>query len=213
MDVISEDSLHLFLGSGRLLVAGYSNSGKSFLTAQIIKKYSAYFDKIIVSGVEKFPIEDKYNNISILKNELYDPFDENFIGDGNIKILAVYDDLILNKEAEEIICRIFVKGRHKNISIIYITQHLYLQSKSHRIISLNASHIVLMRIRDINQIRYFARTFLEKNKIDSFVKVYEKYVIKKDYGYILIDFSINQNPKLMIRSDIVGEAYEKAIIL
>ena len=71
--------------------------------------------------------------------------------------------------------KIFTQGcHHLGLSVMFITQNLFVQGKSARTISLNTTYVVLFKnIRDQLQIRYFARQ-LFPNKVDQFLSIYEK---------------------------------------
>ena len=51
-------------------------------------------------------------------------------------------------------------------------------------------------------------------KIEGFVKLYRKNVIKKRFGYLMVDYDkdIEEDP-LSIRTDVIDEGYEKCFLL
>lgn len=108
----------------------------------------------------------------------------------------------------------FIKGRHQNISSIFLTQNLYLQDKAFRIIGLNCSHTILCKSRDLKQISLFAGSFLEKKLVASFIEVYKQMVQKKKFGYILIDFQQDIDSPIAVRTNVFNETpYESAFAL
>ena len=62
-------------------------------------------------------------------------------------------------ERDSVIAKLFTKkSHHGNLSVIYIVQNLFHQSKDHRTISLNTSYIVLTKnVRDASQVIYLAK--------------------------------------------------------
>lgn len=207
--VITEDQLNIFSKPARILIGGYSSSGKTFFTLQLLEKYGSLFDNVIICGLEPSELKSKHSNISF-KTGLYDPFiDDDLQG----KTLMIVDDLMDNKHYLKVVAKVFSKGRHKKISCIFISQNLYLQDQSYRTISLNASHFVLFKCRDISQISHFARTFIEKEKQSNFISCYRKHVLEKDYGYIIIDFDKKHNSPLLIRTDLFSDNFELCIKL
>ena len=83
----------IFNVPARLIIAGYSNSGKSVLCRKIIEKYHSKFKQILYCGVDSHPLQDN-NEIGekmIVSSEILNPFEYVFNnGDGNL--LFVLDD-------------------------------------------------------------------------------------------------------------------------
>ena len=104
----------------------------------------------------------------------------------------------------------FVRARHLGVSLIFLSQNLYLQDRNYRVIGLNVTHVFLLKQRDLKQIILYAKSFLEDNLVQKFVDVYKKIVLKIKYNYILIDFTKDYDSPLLIRSNLTGETYEKA---
>lgn len=211
--IIDEADVNIFKEPARIMVAGMSNSGKSYLIAALARRYMQTFSKIIICSESEFPLE-KTNPKIVYFNGIYDPFEEDENADKYEHKLIILDDMMLTTAANErLIASIFTRGRHRNVSAVYISQNLFNRSPLFRIISLNCNYFIITRCRDLNQLKIFARSFLQKEKCDGFVKVYEKYVQGKKYGYILIDFTQLYGSKLMFRTDIVGTSYEKVILI
>jgi hypothetical protein len=80
--------------------------------------------------------------------------------------LFIIDDMMGEKDG--VICKLFTKkSHHGNLSMIYIVQNLFHQSKEHRTISLNASYLCLTKnVRDASQITHLAKQLYPNNKID-----------------------------------------------
>ena len=62
-----EEQVDLFHHPARMLVAGFSNSGKSELVARLVAKYHFKFSHIFVCGTTKHPLQ----KVSSIKNKLY----------------------------------------------------------------------------------------------------------------------------------------------
>ena len=89
-------------------------------------------------------MQDAYKNI-----EDYNPRK-------NRKVLTVFDDVIAdminNKKLNPIVTELFIRGRKRNISIVFITQSCFKVPKDVR---LNSTHFFIMKIpnkRDLQQI-------------------------------------------------------------
>ena len=204
------DDLNIFKHPARLIVAGTSNSGKTFLVNSLIKKYHKNFTHIFICGVTEHDLQ----NDNDIKNKLYlskdiiDPIKE--LDDFEMKnanILFVVDDLQHQAVVSTIVADMYTKGRHNNISICMLQQNLFLKGKFARDISLNASHFILLRMRDITQIQFLARQVYGAGKIsNAFVDLYKHSVLGRKFGYLLVDLALNTPNELQLRSNIVGES-------
>ena len=202
---VQEIDVDIFNLPARLLVSGCSGSGKSFFISRLLRKYKTYFNQIIVIGSDLENCED----LQIKRDDTFNPLIDDFEG----SILVIYDDIILNKKLISDAADIFCRGRHMKISIIVLSQNLFFNCKFFRVISLNATHIVLFRMRDLKQISCFGKTFLTKNEVDKFLILYKKIVLKQKYSYLLVDFTKNSEDVLALRSLVANENYEVVYIL
>ena len=204
---VHDYEINIFFKPARLIIAGFSGAGKSYLTSLIIAKYRHKFHSIIGYGT---PLENG-KEMGIIQDDEYNPFDE---PDSSKSKLLIFDDIIMNRNIMNLASEVYIRGRHLNISCIFLSQNIFLQDKSYRIIALNCTHVVLLRQRDLRQIVCFARTFLPSEKIDKFISLYKKEVLKKRHQYILIDFTSDFDGPLAIRSSIVNEdSYERAFLI
>ncbi len=201
--IISESEINLFLNPERIILGGSSGSGKTTLVCKLVNKYRDKFAKVYVIGTD-------LDCPDIIRNDAIDPFEEENHGN---HYLYIYDDQMLNSNVMLTVSKIASYGRHKNISVILLVQNIFHQDKYFRLISLNTTRVILFRMRDKSQIAYFARTFLDKKKIPLFVDLYKKEVIKKKYGYLLIDFTGDSDDILAIRSNIANEGLERVFKL
>ena len=157
---VFETDIDIFKNHARILVAGWSNSGKSFLVSKLIQKYVNKFDHIIVLGSNLENVNDL-----VKRDDTFDPYVDKPPG----RILVILDDFLFSKRLLELGSKLATDGRHLNISTIFITQNLIFNDKNFRHISLNVTGYFLFRTRDQGQITYFGRSFLPKDKIESFL--------------------------------------------
>ena len=204
-EVVNEAELNIFLRPCRLGIYGYSGSGKTYLLSKLIRKYYTKFNTIIVIGSQLENLDDlKINYLAS-----FNPFEETY----KEPLLLVFDDILLNKDILKIASEVFIRGRHKNISSVFLGQNPFYQDKYFRLITLNCSHIILSKCRDINQISCLAKTFLEKEKVKDFVALYRDIVLSDGFGYLLIDFTKALYNKLFIRTNIADEGPIRAFEL
>lgn len=121
--------------------------------------------------------------------------------------LVIIDDLMTNKEYEPRICDMFIKeSHHRNISIIFICQNIFYQSRFARTISLNAKYLVVFRnIRDKSQFLPLARQ-LHPDKPNDLLNVYKECTVKP-FSYLFIDLNQETPDVLRYRSDIFDRNY------
>ena len=197
---VNESDVDIFKQPARILIAGISGCGKSFFVSRLIGKYRKYFNQIIVIGSDL----ENCEGLDVKRDDIFSPLVDDFKG----SILVIYDDIILNKKLLSDAADIFCRGRHMKISVIVLSQNLFFSCKYFRLISLNSSHIILFRNRNLKQISCFAQSFLMKNDIEFFLILYRKVVLKQQYSYILIDFTKTIEDILAIRSLVANENYE-----
>jgi len=203
---ISSTELDIFHQPARLLISGFSGSGKTFLVTRLIEKYRERFSRIIVVGSDL----DHSGGLNIERCDNFNPLIDNEI---NGHILIIYDDVLYNKKIIETAAEVFIRGRHLNISSIFLTQNIFFSNKHFRIISINTTHVILLRSRDIKQVKCFASSFLTDVQIESFIRLYKKWVMREKFKYVLIDFTKDIDSPLAIRKNIVNEDYEVAVSL
>ena len=199
----SGEETDLFYNPARIIIAGYSNSGKSVFCQKIIELNHEKFQHILYCGVDSHDLQshpDIGSKITVTETIL-NPFDYSHFGN----ILFILDDCFLQAVENKNVVDTFTKGRHKNISTIFITQNLFFSGKHARNIALNCSHYVLMKNRDMNQIETLARQIFGKGKAKEFVEIYKKALSINSFGYLLIDLAVNTPEALQLRTNILGE--------
>ena len=203
-DVYTEDDLNIFRNPARIIVAGFSNSGKTVLVTKLVKKYSTCFSKIVICGVHNHPLQQNKDiepKVFVSK-DIVDPMEgTNSLG----RVLLVLDDMYLQAMRSQTVVDAFIKGRHSNLSVIMITQNLFMKGPYARDISLNATHFILLRMRDLGQVECLIRQIYGKHQVSNVLDIYNRTVMKRELGYLLLDLAIKTPPKLKFRSNIVGE--------
>lgn len=74
-----------------------------------------------------------------------------------------------------------------------------------RVISLNITDFILLRMRDQDQAENLARQIYGKRHAEDVLEVYRGSVLAKPYGYMLMNLSLLTPNLLQIRSGIFGE--------
>ena len=115
--------------------------------------------------------------------------------------LVIVDDLT-SKDDIRTITRIFTEGsHHQNMSIVFISQNLFMKDPNYRLISLNAHYLVVFKNpRDMSQVSALSRqVFPSKPKF--LTAVYNNETQAK-HSYIVLDFKQATPDYLRIRDSI-----------
>ena len=192
---------------GRLFVVGASGAGKTELVTKIVRKYSCRFYRILICGTLNHPIQDipEVRDKVTVSKEIIDPEPEIDPFQKKKSFLIIYDDNFLSAANDESVANVFIKGRHLGISAILISQNLFMQGKYARSISLNCTHFLLLKQRDLGQIEVLGRQLYGREKAKVFLKAYKRAIDGKPYGYILADVSITTPEELSLRSNVADE--------
>ena len=114
--------------------------------------------------------------------------------------LYIFDDMM--GEQDSVIAKLFTKkSHHGNLSVIYIVQNLFHQSKDHRTISLNSSYIVLTKnVRDASQVIHLAKQ-IYPNNVKYFQQAYQM-ATAEPFSYLFIDLTPTCPDETRLRSGI-----------
>ena len=201
LQTVTEDEINIFSSPARLVFIGNSGSGKTSLFIRVAQKYSHIFDQVVVIG-------GNINSIPGVKNLKIDPDFNPLNEDVDEKTLYLFDDTLYQNNLVKLAAQCFTRLRHKGSSIAFCSQSLYFNSQDFRIILQNTTHLFLLKLRCLRQVSLFAKSFLSKEEIERFLEIYKKVVLKNKYRYILIDYTVDFDSVLQIRSNVVEESLE-----
>ena len=131
----------------RMLICGNSGSGKTNLLYHMLMKPLLYYDEIYLYA--RNLEQDKYQKLIKKMMDLSHKLGYEILHVSNDEIipvtemeyldnqkLVIFDDYVCDKNQRQLI-DYFIQGRHKNCSIIYLSQSFY---KTPKDIRLNCSH-------------------------------------------------------------------------
>ena len=121
----------------------------------------------------------------------------------------VIDDLFT--EAQHF-TELFTKvARHRNVTVIFITQNMFHQGGQHRTRNLNVHYLVLFKNpRDQTVIDYVARQAYPNNK-RFLIDAYHDATNNKPHGYLFIDFTQSCPDEIRVRTDIFSDGEYQSI--
>ena len=124
-----------------------------------------------------------------------------------VNTCIIIDDLMVEASESKQVQALFTRGRHLNMSVIFLTQNLFHQGTHSRSMSLNTDYMVLFKnVRDKLQIKCLARQMYPSDT-KYFLWAYEE-AIKDAYGYLFLDLRPDADESLRIRSNILNEDYQ-----
>lgn len=191
------------------VVSGASQSGKSTLTVNILERRKEIIDPPIDDVIwcysEPQPklfaeLRDKVPGI-----EFHQGIPDDIAEECNTRHrLVVCDDLMteMSKSGEAV--NLFIRGsHHRKISILVLIQNLFY--KNMRTLTLNSKYIILMRnVRETNSALVLGRQMNGNKKNGAFEYAWGE-VMKKKYGYLVIDYDANQNDSCRLRDSLFPE--------
>jgi len=185
-----------FEKGSRVVVAGPSSCGKTEFVKKVIDFRKSVFSE---------PPPDHVVYVYKFAQKFFESYD--FVEftteipqtlDPEQHTLLIIDDVALDKEALQEASSLFCRGRHLGLSILFITQNLFLPSPHYRTLSLNASQFILFKnVRAVHQVESLGRQiFGSKQKL--FLDAY-KDATQEAYSYLLIDLQPMQKYRLRTR--------------
>ena len=145
------------------IVGGPSGSGKTLFVIKLIKHADVMFTEIprLISWhygeFQQWILNPEYSTINFIEGLSYmtslDPTKVN---------LLVIDDLM--HEMNKVVAKFTKSSRHKNTSVLLVTQNIFHQNKHSRPVSLNAHYMILFKtVLDASQITNMAKQMYPKS--------------------------------------------------
>jgi len=193
-----------------VLLSGATMSGKTTLTFEILKRAKGMFeippDKIVYAYGEYQPLYDEMEKTIpelTLHQNLPSKEEIDTWSSGSKHTVLILDDL-LNQvtQSQDSLFLFCVTAHHRCVTVLFLTQNLYMPGKYARTISLNCHYVILFRnVRDSRQVVIFgSQVFPGKNKY--FKDAYDK-ATAVPYGYLLVDLSPRTPEKYRLRTRIL----------
>ena len=176
------------------LISGCTQSGKTYLTLNIVKDWKLLFatEKIRFKVLWFFgqyqdkykPVQSEFLTLDFIKGIPTDNIIKEYRPD-----LIILDDLMDNLKDNPILNEFFTQTcHHKGISVFFLVQNLFLKGNFMRTVSLNTHYFIMMKApRAVKQIEHFSRQIKKKNSREDAEKIYERATNGKPYSYLLID--------------------------
>ena len=206
---ISSENVNIFKECTRVIIAGTSYSGKSTICKDILIKYIEQIDYILLlASPGAQPLENEIKLVEKLTKFDYIPSisEINASFSKSAHKVIILDDNYTTAFQNENVLSYFIRGRHERLSIILISHNLFFsRARYSRDISLNVTHFILMKLRDVNQIFYLASQIYGKIEAKKVVKIYQYILENNSWPHMLLDLSINSKKITEFRSNIIHD--------
>ena len=182
----------------RMLICGNSGSGKTNLLYHMLMKPLVFFDQVHLYG--KNLEQEKYKHMIETMNDISKQVGYDIIHYNNDEIkpvnsldadsqkIVIFDDFICDKNQKPLI-DYFIQGRHKNCSVIYLSQSFY---KTPKDIRLNCSHYVVYEFPSNNERNLISR------ELNVTKDQYER-ATREPYSFMYVD-----KPKKLVKRNFYG---------
>lgn len=123
--------------------------------------------------------------------------------DPQFQNLIIFDDYCTtSKKEQKPIEDIWIRGRKRNCSVLYLSQSFFDIPK---VIRLNSEYIVLYRIKDASELNQIHRRYASYIHKDKFLKIYHEATEHK-YDFLLLDEK-TETDEMKIRKNFDSEFY------
>jgi hypothetical protein len=185
-----------FLANHNTIIYGPSGCGKTHFILKVLEKklIDPFPENIYYMYKVEQDFMKKYPNITFLKGLSFDKVDT------SKPSCVICDDLLLDANKE--VASAFILGsHHKKISLFFITQNLFPNSETFRIMSNNAHFVVAFRNpRNQRQIFTLARQVFVGKDVDRILAAYKR-IQDQPRGFILLSFSPRLPKELTVITD------------
>ena len=120
------------------------------------------------------------------------------------KVLIVFDDVIAdminNNKLNPIVTELFIRGRKRNISIVFITQSYFKVPKDVR---LNSTHFFIMKIPNKRELQQTALNHSSDIDFKDFMEIYKK-CTNEPYYFLVNDTTLPSDDPLRFRNNLLN---------
>ena len=181
----------------RTVISGASGTGKTYWLMKLLQHKDSPFDRVIWAAPDFSLEQQKMKNFKknlgrklVLIKGIDKPKIDKLVDQGfkdGLQQVIVFDDLM--SEEDDWMSKLFTSGRHKNCSIIELTQQLF-TGKYGRTNRLNTNYFVLFKFNDKSEFKRLAQQ-ISPMHYKELTEAYTKVTDKKN-GCLIIDTLYHQ---------------------
>ena len=191
-----------------MLISGGRGVGKTVFTKKILKNATSIIDnppeRIVWCYAKHQPaLLDELLKI-VPDIEYVEGIPENLesMFNRSVSNLVILDDLMDEGGDSKAISQLFTRGRHDNLSVIFLTQNLF--HPKQRIISLNSDYMVIFKnIRDKSQFTNLEKQFMPNHV--NFMKCVFQDATRLPHSYLFLDMKPETEEELRIKTNILPD--------
>ena len=213
MDVVKAEELK-FKHPFSMLLTGARRTGKTHFTKTLLRKATNFItpqvDKVfwfapsrqndLFEEMESYTIGDSITFVKDLPSEDIIDFVHEKAGVG--RKLLIFDDLMEEASRRKDVKNLFTRGRHEDVSVIFLAQNTFHQGGHFREISLNTDYFIIFKnVRDGSTIKYLAS---QMNARDFLPRAY-KHATQDAYSHLLLDMRSDTDERLRVRAKVCDE--------
>ena len=119
------------------------------------------------------------------------------------KALTIFDDMIVNminnKKLNSVVTELFIRGRKRNVSIVFITKSYFRVPKDVR---LSSTHCFIMKIPNKREVQKIALNHSSDINFKDFLKIYKK-CTAEPYSFLVNDTTLPSDNLLWFRKNLL----------
>ena len=108
-------------------------------------------------------------------------------------------DMINNKRLNPIVTELFIRGRKRNVSIVFIMQSYFKVPKDVR---LNSTHFFIMKIPNKRELQQISLNRSQDIDFKDFMKIFKNYT-KEPYSSLVNDTTLPSDDPLRFRKNLL----------
>ena len=199
-------------------IVGPNGAGKTLFACRLLSSKKAFPFPIKEihwhSGIKEGEAGETLERLKKLKQVHFNfAFPKGWMDKPQKHDAIVIDDLFeeANKEATTF-NQLFTKvARHREVTVLFLTQNLFHQGGKHRTRNINTHYLVLFKNpRDKTVIDYIARQAYPNNR-KFLMNAYHDATDDKPHGYLFLDFTQQCPESLRVKTDIFNKKYGSTI--
>ena len=152
-------------------------------------KYQLLIHKTESTGLKHFNDCKAFIQYSNDMQDLYKNINRYSIGKKR-KILIVFDDMIAdmtnNKKLSSIVTELFIRGKKRNISVVFITQSYLKVPKGVR---LHSTQFVIMKVSNKREIQQISLNYYSDIKFKDLIRIYKNFTAEP-YSFLVNDTTL-----------------------
>lgn len=188
------------------IVAGATGSGKTHFVLRLLRYRDALLDpppKRVIYSYERYqPAFDAMEGVEFVKGDDYK------LRGGENTLLIIDDQM--DVKLSNLVKLFTVDSHHLGVSVMFLTQNLFEQSKEYRTVALNAQYLFLFKSpRAARQVVTLAHQLFPSGgkSAKAFVAAY-RHATQNPFSYLMVDLKPDTPQRLMVRANMLPDEGE-----